>query len=163
MVGLLTILKSLLGSSSCHFLMQIVFLMNFSYVKGSTESIWNKRKMRCKPSLVKKLINCINLPASPVSSHQTSTTPRDWKNITSRAGLRSQCFADKPQPYLTSISFPTFMPISTRWPRNSRNPLVSDGYTSSKKKSKRERERLSESDVPVRILVSRAIHHLGLH
>lgn len=39
--------------------------------------------------------------------------------------------ADRPQSNLTSINFPNFTPVSSRWPRRSRHPLVSAGFTSS--------------------------------
>lgn len=134
--------------------------------------------MRGKPTIIKKWIDWINPPASPVSSHQSSRNSYGTKTALLEQQLypKSCCWpyskiqepavfcrpADKPQPYLTSISFPTFTPVSSRWPRNRRNPLVSAGYTSSCLKSKQARERLAESRVPVRILVSSAIYDLGL-
>lgn len=105
-----------------------------------------------------------SIPGAPIKSSEPVFVVLRWRSknqsqLQTAVGCRP---ADRPQPYLTSISFPTATPTSSRWPGQGRNTLLSTGYTSSCLKSRggRERQRHRLAGVDVRIS---AINHLGFN
>lgn len=99
---------------------QIVFLMNFSCEKEPIETICNKHRMRCKhcKSLTTNLLKKNRIAGAPNESLKANVD----NTVQIQSWPQAAVFcrpAHRPQPDLTSISFPTFTPVSSRWPRNS--------------------------------------------